>query len=501
MGVMSAVAEKSDQVPGPAVTGDLAARTRETHTGLVVFAGDRAYKTKKPVVTDFLNFGTVERRTAACEREVELNRRLSPDSYLGVGHFEDPLTGSREPVIVMHRYPDHTRLAAMVRSDRRVDDVLEAIAQKLASFHHDASRGEVIDSCATRDAVYERWLQNLDQLDLHGVLNRADVCEVRRLATQFLEGRGELFDARIADLCIVDGHGDLLADDIFVLTDHLAILDCLEFDDRLRYVDVLDDIAFLAMDLEFLGHPDFAESFIDTYRRHTGDTAPKSLVHFYIAYRAVVRAKVDCVRVAQGHPEAREDADRHLAIALDHLRVATVQLVIVGGGPGTGKSTLASALAEQLAADVVSTDEVRKQMQHSGVISGAVGALDSGLYAPESVAAVYDEVLRRAQVKLGSATSVILDGTWRDAGQRERARAVGRRFNAPVIEITCATPLADAQTRIATRGATASDATSQVAAAIAQEVPESGYGGHLIDTTRPFCESLAEARQICCAAI
>ncbi|MCV7282620.1 AAA family ATPase [Mycolicibacterium flavescens] len=496
---MSAVVEQFDHIPGPAVVGDLAARIRETHTGLVVLAGDRAYKTKKPVVTDFLDFGTAERRTAACEREVELNRRLSPDSYLGVGRFDDPLTGSHEPVIVMRRYPDHTRLAALVRTGRPVHDVLEVIVRRLASFHRDAERGDAVDSCGRPDAVAERWLQNLDELDRHGVLDRDDIGEVRRLATQFMTGRAALFDRRIADRRIVDGHGDLLADDIFVAADHLAILDCLEFDDRLRYVDVLDDIAFLAMDLEFLGRPDLGEFFVETYRRGVGDTAPESLVHFYIAYRAVVRAKVDCVRVAQGHPEAGEDACRHLAIALDHLRAATVQLVVVGGGPGTGKSTLAAALAEHLAAEVISTDVVRKQMQQAGVISGSTGSMGTGLYAAENVEAVYDEVLRRARAALGDGTSVILDGTWRDPERREHVRAIAGLLGTPLTELTCATTVTNAQDRIKTRRTGASDATPQIAAAIAEAAPE--YGGHVIDTTRPFLESLAEARQICCAAI
>lgn len=483
-------------------TGNLHAEARETHTGVVVLLGDRAYKVKKPIRTDFLDFRTPENRVAACEREVALNRRLSPESYLGVGHFAGPDGGSDEPVVVMRRYVDSVRLASMIRDGRPVYEQLDAIAQRVAEFHRNAARSEVIDGCGRPGAVAARWRQNLDQIAHHtgrGVLGQR-VSEIRRLAERFMAGRSALFDRRIAERRVVDGHGDLLADDIFCPGDHLAILDCLEFDDSLRFVDVVDDAAFLAMDLEFLGRQDLAELFLDSYRQHSGDTAPSALAHFYIAYRAVVRAKVDCVRVDQGHDEARADARRHLDIAAQHLRSATVQLIIVGGGPGTGKSTLSHALAEQLDAEVISTDDVRKQMQAAGTITGSVGEVNTGLYSPQNVSAVYTEVLRRAADTLSVGRSVILDGTWRGAEQRERARRIADRARVPLVILTCSAPLDEVALRIETRTDSTSDATPDIAAAIAAA---SGYGhdGHLIDTTRPLAQSVAEAHQICCTAI
>ena len=125
---------------------------------------------------------------------------------------------------------------------------------------------------------------------------------------------------------------------------------------------------------------------------------PRSLKDFYIAYRAVVRAKVDCVRTTQGNLDAVTDARRHIDIALEHLRAGTVRLVIVGGGPGTGKTSLSRALGEQVGAQVISTDDVRRQLQQTGAITGPAGDLDAGLYAPANVSAVYDEVLRRARL-------------------------------------------------------------------------------------------------------
>lgn len=481
--------------------GALCAEVRETHTGLVMLIGDRALKVKKAVVTDFLDFSTRDRREQACRRELELNRRLAPDSYLGVGHFEGPDGGPAEPVLVMRRYCDSVRLASLVRKGESVHGELTAIAGMLARFHKDALRGARVDAEGTADVLMARWHENLDELRRHvgTIISRDTLDEITRLANQYLGGRGELFAQRIADGRVVDGHGDLMGEDIFCLPDGPVLLDCLEFDDRLRYVDGIDDAAFLAMDLEYLGRKDLAAFFLQEYARLADDDAPQSLQDFCIAYRAVVRAKVDCIRVGQGHAEAAADAQRHSAIAVEHLRSATVQLIVIGGGPGSGKTTLALALAERIGAHVISTDDVRRELQRSGAIAGRTGELDTGLYAAENVAAVYHEVLRRAESWLSAGSTVILDGTWRDARHRASAYRLAVKTSSPVVDFTCRVPLAQAADRIASRAPSTSDATPQIAAAFG-EFDDAGRS-YPIDTTRHIADSVEEAQRICCLSI
>lgn len=477
----------------------------ETHTGMVFLVGDLAYKVKKPVVTDFLDFSTLERRESACAHELVLNSRLAPDSYLGIAHFTPP-GGVPEPVIVMRRHPDERRLATLVRSGEPVEDQLAAVALVLARFHASASRGREVDAAGRVDAITARWQENVTELERYaaGVVPGLDpqmVAEIGRLANDFIGGRSVLFARRIAERKMVDGHADLLADDIFCLEDGPALLDCLEFDDHLRYVDVVDDAAFLAMDLEFLGRPDLAAMFLRTYVRLAEDDSPPALGDFYVAYRAVVRAKVDCVRHTQGSAGAAADAEHHLRIALDHLRAGAVRLVLVGGGPGTGKTTLARSLAERIGAQVISTDDVRAELVGQGQISGTPGALDEGLYTRENVDAVYDAVLRRAHLALCEGNTVILDGTWRDPRHRERARQLVAESGAMMFEFACTASLDTTVDRIRSRTGTTSQVTAEIATALAERTEDSWAGAHRIDTTVALADSVAQAQEICCLAI
>jgi uncharacterized protein len=496
MGQPTAINRRPAQAPLP--TGEPYAAVHETHTGLVVLVGELAYKGKKPLITDFLDFSTPERRERACQRELELNRRMAPASYVGVAHLSTPWNGTSEPVLVMRRHPDSCRLATMVQQGRPVNDALTKIAEVLARFHEGARRGRPIESQGEVDAIQARWDANVTEMQRFTgtVVDSQRLETIHCLATRFLAGRAALFTRRIRDSRIVDGHGDLLADDTFCLPDGPQILDCLEFDDHLRYVDVIDDAAFLAMDLEFLSREDLAAFFLDHYSRLAGDTAPESLKHFYIAYRAVVRAKVDCVRFSQGHLDAAADASRHLDIALDHLLTGSVRLAMVGGGPGTGKTTLARGLAERVEAVAISSDEVRRELQRSGAIGGAAGLLNSGLYSDENVTAVYEEVQRRAQLQLADGRSVILDGTWLDPHRRHQAWQLAAQTHSFTVELQCVAPTSTVVQRVGDRPAgTVSDATPEIASALAADAQE-WVEAHRIETSRPLSESLNAAEEL-----
>ncbi|MBS4729267.1 nucleoside monophosphate kinase [Mycobacterium sp. SM1] len=472
------------------------AEVHETHTGLVVLVGDKAYKVKKPVKTDFLDFSTADRRERACAREVVANSRLAPESYLGVAHLSDPTGGPAEPVVVMRRYPDARRLATLAKGGAPLRRELADIAEVLAVFHNRGQHTRAIDSQGRVGAISARWEENLAELRRYGEVVPANLIgQVETLARNYIAGRTALFGQRIIDKRIVDGHGDLLADDIFCMPDGAVLLDCLDFDDRLRYIDRIDDAAFLAMDLEFLGRQDLADYFLDTYSQVADDHPPASLKHFYIAYRAVVRSKVDCVRFEQGHRAAAADASRHLALALEHLTAGTVRLALIGGAPGTGKTTLAHALAERVGAEVISTDEVRRELQQRGTITGEAGVLDAGLYRPEAVDAVYQEVIRRARALLTGGQPVILDGTWRDPRQRRLARELAAQTSSALLEVVCWTSVEVAVQRVQARPPGPSDATPMIAKRLAVR-DDTWDTAHPIDTGQALTDSTDEAEKL-----
>jgi predicted kinase len=246
------------------------------------------------------------------------------------------------------------------------------------------------------------------------------------------------------------------------------------------------------MDLEYLGAPDLARRYLDWYAEFAADPAPASLRHHFIAYRAFVRSKVACVRTAQGDEAARAPAEAHAELALAHLRTGAVRLVLVGGLPGSGKSTLSGTLADALGAVVLATDRVRKEIAHRWPDEPASSAFGAGLYSPEWTDRTYAEVLRRAGELLRLGESVVLDASWTESRHRELARALAHDAHASLAELRCEAPAEVAGARLRTRPRTVSDADARIAAAMAERAdPWPQALG--IDTTRPEPDSATQA--------
>lgn len=457
---------------------------RETHTGLVVLAGDRAYKVKKAVRTPYCDFGSAALRRRALARELELNRRFAPDVYLGLGSFRSPDGATPEPVLVMRRMPADRSLTAALSCagpDER-DELVRSVARAVADAHRRAPRGD--PGRAGPAALAARWSANLTELG-ELTADRAvqeRLAPMRTLARDYLTGRTELFGLR--ETRVVDGHGDLLADDVYCLDDGPRLLDCLDFDDDLRQVDVLDDVATLAMDLDHHGMPGAARALVDGYRRCTGDDAPDSLLHHFVAYRAVVRAKVAALRGRQGAAGAAAEVDALSTLGLRGLQAGAVRLALVGGPPGSGKTTLAGALAAATGARLLSSDLIRDDLDRGrpgdgarpgsgtggggtvsrGTVSRGTGGYGTGRYTPERVAAVYTALLDAAGQLLGRGESVVLDASWTTAEHRLAARVLAARHHAVCVELRCAVDPRTADARIAARGPSPSDADAAVAA-------------------------------------
>ena len=275
--------------PGAAA---LPATVQETHSAILFGVGDRVYKMKKPVDLGFLDFTTREAREAVCHRELALNRRLSPDVYLGVDDVVDETGLAYEHLLVMRRMPQDRALRTMVLSGQPVEPGLRQLARLLAAFHATSDTSEAVEAAGSLPSVRRNWHDGLDVLaDFAGpVVDPGTYERMRLLADRYLAGRAPLFDQRRALGRLRDGHGDLLAADIYLLDDGPRVLDCIEFDDDLRFGDVLLDVAFLAMDLEDLGRPDLAAVFLRDYEEFSGQVQPVSLAAKRVRWRRRNRA-------------------------------------------------------------------------------------------------------------------------------------------------------------------------------------------------------------------
>ena len=480
----------------------------ETHTAVVFFVGDRAYKVKKAVRLPFLDFSTPARRAIACHREVELNRRIAPDVYLGVAEVSAPDRPDviDDYVVVMRRMPEDRALAELIdRGDVSVPDHVREIARVVAAFHERADRPS-LPGAEVVDALRRRWNENIDEmLELRGMvassIDFGELEAVRALVEEFLTGREELFEQRVEAGFLRDGHGDLQAADIYCLDDGPRILDCIEFDDALRVVDVADDVAFLAMDLERLGAVGASQTLVRWYDEFSGHALPRALVDHYIAYRAGVRAKVAAIRGIQqfendtvGAREAFDLAAQLLRQCVEHLERAQVRLVLVGGLPGTGKTTLAEAIGELWQWPVLRSDVVRKQQAGLDPTTPAPATYGAGLYAASNTDAVYDELLREADLLLRMGESVIVDASWSSAAQRARARGVASACVARLVELRCDVEPDVARSRMQTRAAgaqDASDATAEIAEQM-RRAEDPWPEARRVETARPVADLVRE---------
>lgn len=466
---------------------------KETHAAVIFLIGDRAYKVKKPVDLGFLDFSTYARRRAAIDDELALNRRLAPDVYLGVSDVTDVDGLPMERLLVMRRMPEDRRLAHLVRSGTDVREELRGVADLLAGFHERCARGPEIDADGTVEALRGRWRANLEAARpfVGTTLDRSTYDEVAAHVESYLDGRSALFEARLAEGAVVDGHGDLHADDIFLLDDGPKILDCLEFDEHLRHLDRLDDVCALAMSLEWLDAPEAAGALLDAYRAAAGDRAPESLVHHFVAYRAFVRSLVACLPGASD-PDSAADL---LALAHRHLRQARVRLVLVGGAPGTGKTTVARGLGEARGWTVLRSDETRKALAGLDSQTSASAADGEGIYTSDWTRRTYEELIRKAEDLLTLGESVILDASWSEAAWRSHAATLAARTSSELIEMMCVAPESVAAERIDRRRGDASDADRDVAAAMRARF-DAWPSAVVVDTERPPARILDEVEQV-----
>jgi uncharacterized protein len=443
----------------------------ETHGSCVFVAGERALKVKKPVVLPFLDYGTLERRRAACREEVRLNRRLAPALYLGtVGIVrrgdgavalipDDEAPGVVEVGVLMRRYDDADTLAARWADGTATEAQLRMVGARIAAFHAAHALPESADAsvASLRQAVRT----TLDDLEA-GPCVLVELETLRERLERILSRRRDDLLDRARRGLVVDGHGDLRAEHV-LLTDPVQIVDALEFDSALRIADVACDLGFLVMDLQGAGAEGLARALVDGYRLAGGDPGDDTLLALMGCYRSLVRAKVDLLsgdRTRAGERIAQ-------AVALG-WRARGPLLVVVCGPPATGKSTLAAELCRRSGMVHVSSDVVRKARLGLAPTERAPAAA----YSHEETLATYRALGAHAAAALGTGRGAVIDATLGDPEARAALRdGMGQAANA-ALYVECRAPAREVQRRARRRDLDperTSDATAQVASRLAQE--------------------------------
>lgn len=421
---------------------------KETHISTVFLTDHFAYKLKKSVRYDFLDFSTPELRRRACQQEVSLNRRLAVGVYLGVIPIclEDGrlvIDGKGEPVdwlVKMKRLDDAHSLQSLLSTKQLQSSQQAALANRLANFYANLSP-KTAKCCEFRRAVSDHIHANRDDLlqRTSGVSHSIEYIHSAQL--RFLNVMSDLFDARVCDGRLVDGHGDLKPEHIYFAPNPIVI-DCIEFNPEYRHNDVIDELSFLSMECDRLNSHDVGRQIIDAYSQTCQDFPSSQMISFYKCYRACVRAKVAAFRAQQTTGQIQERylrrLDSYIEFANAYARELGPKLVItVGGLMGTGKSTLAREITERLNAKILQTDVIRREVIPSNERSDSYG---TAKYSQDNRERVYDELFKRLPALLSASPTVVLDGTFGQDSLRRAAQNRAKEVSAEWLHLECKCP-------------------------------------------------------------
>ncbi len=484
----------------------------QTHASWVFLAGDYVYKVKKPVDYGFLDFSTLAQRLFCCEEELRLNRRLGGDYYLRVekvvrregGYFFGGDGWVVDYAVVMRRLPEAFLMKNLLARNELEERQIEALVDLLQTFYEEA---EVFNdgSFGSREKVGFDVEENFSQTEvfLNDTILIRDYKRIVEFSRKFLADYGKLFARRVKTGAIREGHGDLHMEHICLPPQGPPVVyDCIEFNQRFRRLDVVNDIAFLAMDLDFNNRFDFAARFMACCREKLGELYAPELSFFYKCYRAYVRGKVwsfissDPALDKDALKNARATAGRYFQLAAVYAAPKPAGIILLAGVSGSGKSYLARVLVDLWGVKVLRSDVVRKEML--GLAGqNAAAPFGKGIYTREMTVKTYSEMARQAAGVIAQAAAVVIDAANLKAADRKLFYAVARKAGVPVRLVVCRAPRPVIEENLKQRaevGGDASDADISIARRQRFEPPDCDELENVswvdIDTRKDLVEQL-----------
>jgi aminoglycoside phosphotransferase family enzyme/predicted kinase len=421
-------------------------RLVETHISWVLLAGRYAYKIKKAVNLGFLDFSTLQLRRHFCAEEIRLNRRLAPQLYLDVvpigGTPEHPELGAQpaiEYAVRMRRFAASAELHKLLLRGRVLPQHMDTLAAGIAQFHAGLPAAEASSEFGTTAAIHAAALENFAHLQavLAEETDLAGVHALREASERSFAACEPLFEQRRAQGFIRECHGDLHLGNIVLIGGQPVPFDGIEFNPALCWIDVVSEIAFTAMDLLYHQHADLAWRFLNAYLQVTGDYAGVSVLRFYLAYRAAVRAKVSAIRAAQAgitrraRTQAMTNCRRYLELAAAQLARQQPALIITHGLPGSGKSTFAQAALERLQAIRIRSDVERKRLFGLDALADSYAQQGVNIYDAAATQKTYTRLLELARSLLQAGMTVIVDAAFLRQGERAQFRELAQQLQVP----------------------------------------------------------------------
>jgi uncharacterized protein len=477
---------------------------RETHISWVVLTGPFAYKVKKSVRFDFLDASTLERRHELCKEELRLNRRLAGDLYVDVVPITREAGGLRisgqgevlDYAVCMKQFDSAQELPELLARGAVSGDELTDLALRLADFYRQAPSAP-----ASRDFPHTQELRDAVLRNLALLLSHLDnPTRVTEMATiidwthDYLHDSLDALRFREEHGAIRECHGDLHARNIVRWEGRLIPFDCLEFDPKLRWIDVMNDVAFLVMDLTAHDRADLAFTFLNAYAERTGDYEGLRHLGFYAVYRALVRAMVDSLGAEQS-PAHRSELQAKLTSRIKAARAYVNRrrpaLILTQGLSGSGKSWLSEQLIAPLGAVRIRSDIERKRIADVDSNHGGAG-FEEGLYSPQMTRRTYAHLLECAESSLKGGINTVVDAAFLARSDRRSFQELAARHGSPFIIVACQADHATMIRRLAERGQRRVDPSDADAAILARQPQvadplneEERASALLIDTTDP----------------